>query len=161
MSFRYSASGNALTVVELWYVALGEIATSRLFWRLHRAIYRLSGGRLLSRSMGCPFILLTTRGRRTGRRRTVPIFGFPEGGAVVAVASNAGKPRHPSWYLNLRADPEAEVRLGRETRRMRAREASPEERERLWLRLTARYGGYDAYRARTDRPIPVVILEPR
>ncbi len=148
-----------VTLRRLWYVGLGELATSRFFYPLHRVLYRLSGGRVLTRSMGCPVILLTTTGRKSGRPSTVPIFGFPEGKAIIVVPSNAGKARYPSWYLNLRANPEAEVQAGRETRRVKAREATPQELERLWPRLVHQYGGYEVYRERTDRQIPVVILD--
>jgi len=150
----------ARTVRQLWYVIAGELATSRLFYPLHRVIYRLSRGRVFGRTMGCPVILLTTTGRKSGEPRTVPIFGFPEGTATVAAASNAGKSRHPAWYLNLRANPVAQVQVGPESRRIRAREATDEERERLWPRLARHYAGYEVYRQRTRRQIPVVILEP-
>ncbi|MBI4635447.1 MAG: nitroreductase family deazaflavin-dependent oxidoreductase [Candidatus Rokubacteria bacterium] len=148
------------SIRKLWYVGMGELGTSRLSYPLHRAIYRLSGGRLLGRTMGCQVVLLTVRGRKSGESRTVPIFGFVEGRAVVVVASNAGKERHPSWYLNLKASPEAEVQIGRDLRKVRAREATSEERSRFWPRLAAHYGGYEVYRERTAREIPVVVLEP-
>ncbi len=143
-----------------WYVMLGEWATSRLFYPLHRVIYRLSGGRILGRSMGCPVVLLTTTGRKSGQPRTAPLLGFPEGESIVVVPSNAGKEHYPSWYLNLRANPQAQVQLGPEIRRVRAREATQQERKRLWPRLVSRYLGYQVYRERTDRHIPVLILEP-
>lgn len=73
------------------YVTLGELATIRLFYALHRAIYRLSGGRIFSRSVGCPVVLLTTTGRKSGEPRTAPIFRFREGKSIVVVPSNAGK----------------------------------------------------------------------
>src|SRR5271167_4963940 len=142
------------------YVMLGELATTRLFYTLHRAIYRLSGGRIFSRSVGCPVVLLTTTGRKSGEPKTAPIFGFQEGQSVVVVPSNAGKKHYPSWYFNLRANPLAQVQLGPEIRSVRAREATFEERERLWPLLASRYGGYQVYRERTDRHIPVVILDP-
>ncbi|MGO9089019.1 MAG: nitroreductase family deazaflavin-dependent oxidoreductase [Terriglobales bacterium] len=141
------------------YVLLGELATTRLFYTLHRAIYRLSGGRIFSRSVGCPVVLLTTTGRKSGERRTAPIFGFREGKSIVVVPSNAGKKHYPSWYFNLRANPQAQVQIGPEIRRVRAREATSEERERLWPFLASQYGGYQVYRERTDRHIPVIILE--
>ena len=142
------------------YVMLGELATTRLFYTLHRAIYRLSGGRIFNRSVGCPVVLLTTTGRKSGESRTAPIFGFRQGESIVVVPSNAGKEHYPSWYLNLRANPEAQVQFGSEIRRVRAREATSEERERLWPFLASQYGGYQVYRERTDRHIPVIILEP-
>jgi len=139
---------------------LGELATTRIFYAVHRAIYRLSGGRIFSRSLGCPVVLLTTTGRKSGELRTAPIFGFQEGQSIVVVPSNAGKKHYPSWYFNLRANPLAQVQLGPEIRSVRAREATFEERERLWPLLASRYGGYQVYRERTDRHIPVVILDP-
>jgi deazaflavin-dependent oxidoreductase (nitroreductase family) len=142
-----------------WYVAAGELGTSRFFHPLHRAIYRWSRGRVLGRSMGCEVILLTVSGRKTGQPRTVPIFGFAEGRTFVVVGSNAGKDRHPGWYLNLRDQPEAQLQVGGERFRVRAREATPTEREQLWPRLASQYGGYEVYRARTRREIPVLILE--
>lgn len=143
----------------LCYVAAGELGTSRFFHPLHRAIYRLSHGRVFGRSMGSQVILLTVTGRKTGRARTVPIFGLAEGRSFLVVASNAGKDRHPEWYLNLRAQPDAQLQVGAENFRIRAREATPAERERLWPRLVSQYGGYDVYRERTRREIPILILE--
>lgn len=144
----------------LWHVVAGELGTSQAFYALHRAIYRASGGRLMTSALGCPVVLVTTTGRRSGHAHTVPVFGFSEGNAVVLVASNAGKDQHPAWFLNLQAHPEAEVQLGRERRQVRARAATPAERKRLWPRLVGYYRGYDVYRQRTEREIPVVILEP-
>jgi len=144
----------------LFFILLGELATTRVVYFLHRFIYRLSGGRIFIRSLGCPVILLTTMGRKSGEPRTAPIFGFPEGQSVVVVPSNAGKEHYPSWYLNLRANPQAQVQLGREVRQLKAREATPEECERLWPILIHRYGGFEFYRKRTDRHIPILILDP-
>jgi len=144
----------------LGYVMLGELATTRLFYAIHRGIYRLSGGRIFSRSLGCPIVLLTTTGRKSGEPRTAPVFGFEEGQSVVVVPSNAGKKHYPAWYFNLRANPLAKVQLGSEIRTVRAREATNEERERLWPRLVTHYGGYQVYRERTERHIPVMILDP-
>ena len=142
------------------FVLLGELATTRLFYLFHRLIYRLSRGRIFTRSLGCPVILLTTKGRKSGEPRTTPIFGFPEGQSIVVVPSNAGKEHYPAWYFNLQAHPLARVQLGREVRQLKAREATPEERERLWPVLVSRYGGFQVYRERTCRHIPVLILEP-
>jgi deazaflavin-dependent oxidoreductase (nitroreductase family) len=77
------------------------------------------------------------------------------------VASKGGAPTHPAWFLNLEAEPDVEVRLKREPRRVRARRATSEERERYWPRLNAIHKHYDAYQAKTTREIPVVVLEPR
>jgi len=142
------------------YVMGGELATTRIFYAVHRAIYRLSGGRIFSRMVGCPVVLLTTTGRKSGEPRTAPLLGFEEGQSIVVVPSNAGKKHYPSWYLNLRANPQAQVQVGAQIRQVKAREATVEERERLWPRIVTYYGGYQAYRERTERHIPVVILDP-
>lgn len=141
------------------YVLLGELATTRLVYSLHGTIYRLSGGRIFGRPLGCPVVLITTTGRTSGEPRTVPVFGFQDGQSIVVVPSNAGKQHYPSWYLNLSATPRARVQLGGEIRQVKAREATPSERERLWPYVASRYGGYTAYGRRTNRHIPIVILE--
>jgi len=107
-----------------------------------------------------PVLLLTTTGRKTGKRRTIPLRYLEDRENLVLVASNGGAPTHPAWWLNLRADPEATVEIGRRRLRVRAEEASPEEKERLWPKLVAMYGPYESYRRRTDREIPIGILHP-
>ena len=130
-----------------------------LFWRVHPAIYRLTGGRLLGRIAGVPVLLLTTRGRKTGEERTKPLLYLAHGDAFVVAASFAGEPRHPAWWLNLRADPRARVQVGGRIVDVRAREAEGEERERLWRAMTEIWPDYDDYQTKTDREIPVVVLE--
>jgi len=128
---------------------------------LNNVAYRLSGGRVAGQvPSGAPICLLTTTGRRTKRRRTVPLLCLRDGADLVVVASRGGMSGHPAWYLNLRADPRAVVRLGPAAIRVRARDATEEERHRLWPALTAVYEHFDAYQARTPRRIPVVILSP-
>ena len=130
-----------------------------LVTRIHRAIYRLSAGRIGGRLSGMPMLLLTTRGRRSGRERTLPLLYVADEKGWVVVASNAGDDRHPAWWLNLRARAEARVQVGRERSVVRGRRATPEEEARLWPRLVAAYGPYARYRERARREIPVVILE--
>ena len=125
---------------------------------LHRGIYAASGGRVGCRIAGMPVLLLTTTGRTSGRRRTVPLTYFEEGDDVVLVASYGGRPRNPAWFENLIANPDVEVCIGRERRSMRARSATPEERWRLWPRIVATYDGYRVYQSKTDREIPLAIL---
>ncbi|NYF57227.1 nitroreductase family deazaflavin-dependent oxidoreductase [Micromonospora purpureochromogenes] len=104
-------------------------------------------------------LLLTTRGRRSGKlRRTALIYGR-DGDDYLVVASQGGAPQHPAWYLNLLADPEAEVQVGAETFAVRARSAGPEEKPRMWRTMTDIWPAYDDYQTRTDREIPVVVLE--
>lgn len=124
--------------------------------------YRASSGRLGGRFLrGAPVMLLTTVGRRSGEARVAPLIYLEDGESVVTVASKGGSARHPLWYRNLQANPDVEVQIGAEKRKLRARTASAEEKDKLWPRLRMIYPDYDDYQARTERDIPVVILEPR
>jgi F420H(2)-dependent quinone reductase len=146
-----------------------ETATRRLLVRtatryigaLHRLLYRMSGGRIGSRVWDLPVVLLTTTGRRTGKKRTVPLCSIRAGDDVVVIGSYGGLDQPPAWWLNLQANPHAEVAAGRERRAVTARNADPEERAVLWAEVTARAPGYLEYERRTTREIPVVILQPR
>ncbi len=132
----------------------------RAVTRLHSFIYRTTGGRVGGRIVGCPVLLLTTTGRNSGKERTVPLLYIEDGENLVVVASNGGTAKHPTWWLNLEANPEATVEIGSRKLRVRVEKASPEEKERLWPRLVAMYNGYESYRRRTAREIPVVLLSP-
>ena len=133
---------------------------TRYLGGLHRLAYVASGGRVGSRIWGLEIVLLTTRGRRTGRARTVPLCSLRDGDSFVVIASYGGLDCSPSWWLNLQREPQATLRLGRTSYRVVAREAMAAERERLWARVTAGASGYLAYQRRTTRRIPIVILEP-
>ncbi|MGI8808349.1 MAG: nitroreductase/quinone reductase family protein [Acidimicrobiales bacterium] len=130
---------------------------------LHRAVFQTSRGRLLGRAGGMPVAILTTTGRRSGRRRhtmlTVPVL---DGERVVLVASYGGHSHNPHWFQNLLIEPDVGLTMpGRPERAMRARVAGREERAELWPRIVEAYDGYERYQRKTDRQIPVVILEPR
>lgn len=141
--------------------ASAKDATFRLFTGVHERVFTASKGRLLGRLGGMPVVLLATTGRRSGKRRTTMLTApVADGDRVVLVASFGGDDRHPTWYLNLLADPDVEVTMSGSTRRMRARVASAEEKDELWPRVVAAYRGYAAYQRRTSRDIPLVILEP-
>jgi deazaflavin-dependent oxidoreductase (nitroreductase family) len=128
----------------------------------HALVYRATGGLIGHRVPGAPpMLLLDHVGAKSGRSRTTPLAYVEDGRDVVIVASKGGHPRHPSWYHNLRAYPDTTVQIGSERRAVRARLATPEERERLWPRVVAIWRDYDSYQARTNREIPLVILEPR
>lgn len=133
-------------------------------WRIggsiHTSLYGVSGGRLGGKIGKAPVLLLTTRGRKSGKPRTQPLLYPCDGETYGVIASKGGSPMHPLWYLNLRANPLAEITVGSETRRVRARDAEGEERERLWRALADQYSGYDKYAQKTTRRIPVVALEP-
>ncbi len=129
---------------------------------LHTHVYRLSQGLVGHRFPGTPpMLLLDHVGAKSGTKRTSPLVYVSDGDNVVLVASKGGHPRHPGWYHNLRAHPEATVQIGRERRLVRARVAGPAERKRLWPKALETYSGYDGYQKRTEREIPLVILEPR
>ncbi|MEM9175821.1 MAG: nitroreductase/quinone reductase family protein [Myxococcota bacterium] len=136
-----------------------------LFWKWHPRVYRFTGGRLGGRLAGLPVLLLETIGRRSHARRETALtylpHPHPDGEHFVVVASVLGEPRHPAWYLNLRADPKVAVRVGRRRIAVVARDAEGEEREQIWDDLIARSPDYAQYRTRTDRRIPVVVLERR
>ncbi len=129
--------------------------------RLNTWAYRASGGKVGGRfPKGAPVLLLTSVGRRSGRPRTVPLLYLDDGDSVVVVASQGGMPTHPDWYHNVVAHPRVEVEVGRRVREMVARVVDDGERAALWPRLTAMYADYDDYQARTERQIPVVVLDP-
>lgn len=131
-----------------------------LFWRLHRWVFQISDGRIGSSLFGKEVLRLTTKGRQTGKPREIMIFYFPYRDSYVIVGSNVGSDWHPAWYLNLQANPAAEIQIGRDRRRVRARTAVGEERDRLWSEITKEEPSYIEYQNRTDRQIPVVILDP-
>ena len=133
-------------------------AALRAFMGLHTAVYRLSGGRLGGKMGNLRILLLTTTGRKSGQPRTVPLVFFEDGERLVVIASRGGDPRDPQWWENLKREPAAQVQVGAERRRMRARVASVEERARLWPRVLRENPAYAAYEKRTTREIPVVIL---
>lgn len=128
----------------------------------HSALYRLSGGRFLTRAGGMNVLLLGTAGRKTGkRRRTMLTAPVQDGERIVLVGSFGGARNHPAWFLNLCERPDVEVTQHGRTRSMRARVASEAERSALWPRVVAAYGGYERYQDRAGaREIPLVILEP-
>jgi deazaflavin-dependent oxidoreductase (nitroreductase family) len=108
---------------------------------------------------GRPTLLLTTRGRKSGERRTLPLIYGRDGERLLVVASRGGAPMHPSWYLNLVADPDVEVQVKADRFRARARPATAVEKPRLWQTMTAVFPDYAEYQTRTTREIPVVVLE--
>ena len=128
---------------------------------VHRAVLKLSRGRVGWQVGSMPVIELTTTGRKSGQPRTVMLTSpLQQGDAYIVVASRGGDDHHPAWFLNLRDNPAVEVKVGGGPRRpMRARIASAEERASLWPRIAAEYRNYAGYQARTEREIPLVFLE--
>jgi deazaflavin-dependent oxidoreductase (nitroreductase family) len=132
----------------------------KLFSRLHVLLYKASGGRIGGRFKAAPVLLLTTTGRKTGKRRTTPLLYGEDAGRYVIVASVGGAPKHPAWYLNLSGNAEATIQCDGRKLAVHSETASPEERTRLWTLMTRLYPGYDAYQTKTSREIPVVVLTP-
>jgi deazaflavin-dependent oxidoreductase (nitroreductase family) len=126
----------------------------------HLRDYVQTGGEKGHIWRGVPTLLLTTRGRRSGSLRRTPLIYGRSGDAYVVVGSRGGHPRDPSWFLNLRDEPEVTIQVGSDVGDARARIAHGDERERLWAEMVAIWPDYERYRARTDREIPVVVLEP-
>lgn len=128
----------------------------------HGAVYRATGGRVGHRLPGLPpMLLLDHVGAKSGRKRTTPLVYVRDGDDVVLVASKGGHPSSPGWFHNLKANPDTTVQIGTERRPVRARVATPKERERLWPKAVEAYGGYRGYQKRTKRQIPLVVLERR
>ncbi|MFF4021316.1 MULTISPECIES: nitroreductase family deazaflavin-dependent oxidoreductase [Nocardia] len=130
--------------------------------------YRRTGGRVGGKwRIGAgfrkpvPTLLLEHRGRKSGVVYTTPLLYITDGPNTVIVASQGGLPRHPQWYLNLRAEPDTHIQIGRDRRPVHAVTADPQERARLWPLLVDAYADFDTYQAWTEREIPVVVLRPR
>jgi len=133
----------------------------RAWARLHARLYRATGGRFLPRWFdGAPVMVLETVGRRSGRRRRTPVLYLRDGERLVVCAANAGSERTPAWWHNLRAAGEGDVVIGRRRRPVRPRALEGSERERLWRAFAEMYPQVEHYTRFTDRPLPLIALEP-
>lgn len=131
----------------------------RLFGDEHVRRYEETGGEVGGVWNGVPILILTTRGRRTGQPRKSALIYGRDGDDPVIIASQGGAPTHPNWYHNLSADPEVEVQIGAARFPATARTAAGDERDRLWSLMTSIWPRYDTYQSRTERTIPVVVLQ--
>lgn len=139
----------------------GEYEASPWEWvRDQVALYERTGGREGGTLQGQPCVILTTRGRHTGRLRKSALMRVEHDGRYAVVASMGGAPKHPVWYLNLVADPRVTLQDGDTVLDLRAHTANEQEKKEWWPRATAVWPAYDEYQAKTDREIPLVILEP-
>jgi deazaflavin-dependent oxidoreductase (nitroreductase family) len=140
-----------------------SLGATGLRWigKLNVPLYRLSGGRIGGKVGRAPVLLLTSNGRKSGLERTAPVVYLADSANVVLINTNAGNAKIPAWSFNLQANPEAEVELGRERRKVRARVAEGEERADLWRKHIEQYAGFDDYKAKLDREPLVFVLEPR
>jgi deazaflavin-dependent oxidoreductase (nitroreductase family) len=138
--------------------------SSPLITRAHAAVIRISGGRIRRSFLftgGMPILVLTTTGRKSGQRRSTPVGYLKHGDAYAVLASNAGSDRSPAWWLNLQADPSAEILVNRAQIRVEARRADADAERALWSEFARLNPGFDEYRNLTERRIPVVLLEPQ
>jgi deazaflavin-dependent oxidoreductase (nitroreductase family) len=128
----------------------------------HKAVLRVTGGRWPNTLFGMPGVELQTIGRKSGEPRTTMLTSpIHDESRVVLIASKGGDYRDPQWYRNLTANPDVQITMNGETRAMRARTASPDEKAAMWPEIVAAYKGYDGYQKKASRDIPVVICEPR
>lgn len=134
------------------------MASWQWFGNAHRAIYRMTKGRIGASFAGRPMLLLTTTGRKSGELRTTPLSYLRDGDDCVIVASNNGGDRHPAWWLNIEASSSASVEVGSEAWAVEALRAEGEAYERLWPMLLEYNPQYAGYQAKTSRAIPVVVL---
>ena len=132
----------------------------RKFMRFQIFMYRRSAGKSFAHVRGMPVLLLTTVGRKTGKQRVTPVMYIRDGDNYVITASNGGEDKHPGWFVNLRANPQATIEVGNMTRGVMAHQASPEKKKTLWAQLVEQAPFFDGYRKKTTRDIPMVILQP-
>jgi deazaflavin-dependent oxidoreductase (nitroreductase family) len=130
----------------------------KTFIKGHVSLYRISGGKLGSSIKGMPVILLTTRGRKSGEARTVPLVPFIDGDNVYVMGSMGGAPAHPAWFKNIEQTAEVEVQRGADTYTARAVVLPDAERAQVWPQVKARYPNFGEYEKKTSRQIPVVQL---
>ena len=135
-------------------------ALFKLVFSIAAALYRLTGGRIGGKVQGLPVLLLTTTGRKSGKRRVTPVGYFEADGGYVIVASNAGFDNHPGWYHNLKHNSRVTFEIRGRRATALAETAEPDRRARLWARLMELAPGYGAYQRRTRREIPIVLLQP-
>jgi F420H(2)-dependent quinone reductase len=132
----------------------------RFFMTIYVFLYRLTGGNFGGKVQGLSVLLLTTVGRKTGKKRITPLGYFEHDGYYVITASNAGFDTHPAWFHNLKRHPQVAVQIGDKQFTASAELAKPTMRGQLWAELVQRAPGYAAYEKRTIREIPIVLLQP-
>lgn len=158
---RYRPSGLRRFLLWLGSTHFGTWVILTLFTPLDRVLLRVSHGHFSTTSLILPSLVLISTGAKTGQSRSTPLVFIPDGERIVLIASNGGHARHPAWYHNLRANPQAQVIFGGRTRSFLAHEVKGIEREELWRQAVAAYPGYAIYQQRTQgRIIPIMVLEP-
>lgn len=137
-----------------------EPGTMKRIGKLHTRLYRASGGLIGGRIDGLDILLLTTIGRKSGEERTVPLPYFRDGQRYVLIASFGGNEKNPAWFHNLSANPDVKLQVGFRRMQAKAIVTEPAERARIWGQITHEFPRYLVYQQKTERQIPVVVLEP-
>jgi len=132
----------------------------RFFMAIYVFLYRLTGGKFGSQVQGLPVLLLSTIGRKTGKKRITPLGYLEHDGSYVITATNAGFDTHPAWFHNLKSHPQVALQIGNKQLTAIAELANPTLRQQLWAKFVERAPGYGAYEKRTTREIPIVVLRP-
>ena len=135
--------------------------TIKIASQTHQIFYRILRGRMVGHLGEAQFLLLTTRGRKSGRRHTVPLLYVMDNGSYALVGSYGGNPRDPDWVLNIRSQPQVSINLRGAKVAATARIASEPERQRLWPEFVSVFPNYDHYQGKTERRIPIVLIEPQ
>ena len=133
----------------------------RPFSRLNGFLYKLSGGRVMGTLQGRPVMLVTMKGVKSGKQRTIPLMYVPYKEGVIVVGSQGGAPKSPVWVKNIQANPDVVVQYKGKKMHLRARQVDDAEKAEVWPTCVEHYREYDDYQARTDRNIPVFVCEPR
>ena len=133
---------------------------ARTLSTFHSVVYRLTKGRIGRRLASKDMLLLTTRGKKTGKQHTVPLLYLRDDDDLIVIASWGGRPHHPHWYTNLETESQGEVQVSGKRWKVNAEPMEENERRQWWPTIVEAYRGYADYQARTDRPIPVVRLRP-
>jgi deazaflavin-dependent oxidoreductase (nitroreductase family) len=155
-----------------WQPISKKLAAKRpIVWLMSHTLHHLdrlalwiSGGKVSAASIltGLPVVTLQTTGAKSGKTRSVPLIGFPDGEKLVFVASNWGQSKHPSWYYNLRTNPEAIISIQGHSRKYIAHEANELERELYWSQAVNSHAGYAAYKRQANgRQIPIIVCVPK
>ena len=145
-----------------WRVMRGKFNLIRIVSKIHGYIYRISRGRVGKQLGKVAILLLTTTGRKSGKKRSVPLTAIPYGTKYILVASFGGSPVHPAWLINIRQNPAVHIRVGSIVKQAKASiiETTDTGYEEMWEKAVATYGGYDNYKRVTSRHIPIVVITP-
>lgn len=138
-----------------------EPGTMKRIGKFHTRLYRATGGLIGGRIDGLDILLLTTTGRKSGEQRTVPLPYYRDGGRYLLVASYGGNEKNPAWFHNLSADPKVQIQVGFRKIKALATPAPEPERTRLWTQISTAFPRYVVYQQKTERKIPIIVLEPK